>query len=746
MANVIQFTLRGVDEASKAFGAVARAAKTVAVGLAAVATAAAAAATAAFGFTNKMTKLQDELGKTARRLGLTANELDKLRFMADRSGVPVQQMTIGLQNLEKRASEAKDGLGEGAKAFAKLGISVSSFAELNPSEKMTVLADAMQGVRSHTDRVRIALDLFGRSGLGMLTVFEAGSEGVRQLGRDFEKFGGQVDKQGIANAERFQDAMTNFNLAMRRAGEAISNEMAPVFAGMVESIGEFVASMRSGISNFVSNVVLGFFTAFEIVKQVAERIAELWHRLFNQNLVDTLLQFAQWFGDLMPVLLNLMKAMLVAAAEVFYIAFKGIGDAIVEIIKFALGNVGALFGDILERVKTFGATFWETLKLGFQGGEGFGFVANAFKEAWNDAINIDTDDGPTFRDLFSNLADVAGGAADSLRKTVGGAFVDVQDAAGEAFEFFGDTLGINLDAATASAQALIERISLLGTVAKEETSVLGEELNTFVSGFTEKWQELTQGFMEQINTQGKTLAEGLFNTLTATADQLSSAIANTIVMGEDLAENVKKIAQQVIVSLIQMLIKLGIQRVIAAVLGIKADSAKGAAGTAAGLAEGHAHQFAQWSKTPAFAAAPALAAAATAAASAGAAGAASAGGAAIAALITKQSAGLAGVAHGGLTDVPREGTFLLDRGERVLSPQQNTDLTNFLDGQGGGGRGQVIIQNVEIHILENATNAEALLNMDQREVEELVSRRILPVLDTLDDLGIRQRAFERNGL
>ena len=42
---------------------------------------------------------------------------------------------------------------------------------------------------------------------------------------------------------------------------------------------------------------------------------------------------------------------------------------------------------------------------------------------------------------------------------------------------------------------------------------------------------------------------------------------------------------------------------------------------------------------------------------------------------------LAGVAHGGIDRVPREGTWLLDRDERVLQPQANKDLTEFLKRQ-----------------------------------------------------------------
>ena len=37
-----------------------------------------------------------------------------------------------------------------------------------------------------------------------------------------------------------------------------------------------------------------------------------------------------------------------------------------------------------------------------------------------------------------------------------------------------------------------------------------------------------------------------------------------------------------------------------------------------------------------------------------------------------------GMAHDGIDNIPKEGTWLLDGGERVLNPNQNKDLTNYL--------------------------------------------------------------------
>ncbi len=54
---------------------------------------------------------------------------------------------------------------------------------------------------------------------------------------------------------------------------------------------------------------------------------------------------------------------------------------------------------------------------------------------------------------------------------------------------------------------------------------------------------------------------------------------------------------------------------------------------------------------------------------------------------------VSGIAHGGLDYVPKESTYLLDKGERVLSPRQNKDLANFMaNGQKASYGGITIIE------------------------------------------------------
>ncbi|MGM8939023.1 hypothetical protein ACS8E2_10050 [Psychrobacter glaciei] len=54
---------------------------------------------------------------------------------------------------------------------------------------------------------------------------------------------------------------------------------------------------------------------------------------------------------------------------------------------------------------------------------------------------------------------------------------------------------------------------------------------------------------------------------------------------------------------------------------------------------------------------------------------------------------MGGIAHGGLDYVPKESTYLLDKGERVLSPRQNKDLANFMANNASGGQNKVTVNN-----------------------------------------------------
>lgn len=86
-------------------------------------------------------------------------------------------------------------------------------------------------------------------------------------------------------------------------------------------------------------------------------------------------------------------------------------------------------------------------------------------------------------------------------------------------------------------------------------------------------------------------------------------------------------------------------------------------------------------------------------------------GAAAAALQVAQAAsiksvGLTGMAHNGIDNIPEEGTWLLNKGERVLNPSQNRDLTNYLNQVQTGGQNRPIDNKLSVIMVKDEDEAK----------------------------------------
>ncbi|MDO5770050.1 MAG: hypothetical protein Q4P13_11135 [Psychrobacter sp.] len=80
---------------------------------------------------------------------------------------------------------------------------------------------------------------------------------------------------------------------------------------------------------------------------------------------------------------------------------------------------------------------------------------------------------------------------------------------------------------------------------------------------------------------------------------------------------------------------------------------------------------------------------------------------------------VAGIAHGGLDNVPEEATYLLQKNERVLSPKQNKDLTKYLEqAPKAPSQGNIIINN------NSSAKVEAYRAPDGTVTVDMVDRMI----------------------
>lgn len=87
---------------------------------------------------------------------------------------------------------------------------------------------------------------------------------------------------------------------------------------------------------------------------------------------------------------------------------------------------------------------------------------------------------------------------------------------------------------------------------------------------------------------------------------------------------------------------------------------------------------------------------------------------------------ISGMAHDGIDSIPQEGTWLLDKGERVVDRRTNSDLKEFLNGGGGGAGGSVInVHNYSgepVETSENGRQLDIMIGRAKAAIADDVSR------------------------
>jgi hypothetical protein len=153
----------------------------VAAGFAA---AAAAAAGLAVGIKGAL-DLAGALSDLSSRTGVAAGELRILQEAFARNGLSAEKVGPSINKMQRALVEAGDGTGPAAEAFKMLGISVDGLRGMDASSQFAAIGQAINSISDPAGRAAAAMQIFGKSGGEMLTLFAnsgAMAEAARSVG------------------------------------------------------------------------------------------------------------------------------------------------------------------------------------------------------------------------------------------------------------------------------------------------------------------------------------------------------------------------------------------------------------------------------------------------------------------------------------------------------------------------------------------------------------------------------------
>ena len=128
-----------------------------------------------------------DLTDAAERIGVTAEALQELRYVADETGVPLDQLDKSIEALNGTLGAFKTGIGAGrvTPVFEAMGLTQADLASVeNARDLLPILADRLGQVQDRAEQVQLARKLGIEP---LLPLLRQGSEGIRSLadeGRD----------------------------------------------------------------------------------------------------------------------------------------------------------------------------------------------------------------------------------------------------------------------------------------------------------------------------------------------------------------------------------------------------------------------------------------------------------------------------------------------------------------------------------------------------------------------------------
>ena len=202
-----------------------------------------------------------ELGETvhhgATRAGMSVEQFQRMKYVAEQNGVAVEQMEGAMGKLNLTLGRAAAGRGkEAAALFQRLGISMRD-ASGQLRSGMTVLpelADAFVRNENPAVRARMGMALFGKKWQEIVPMLEQGGKGIEEAQARLSKFKGVMGEEDIDRSREFAKSLRDLELVSKGFQMTIAKNLVPAIKPLLDSFNDWMAANKKLVSTEVSRM------------------------------------------------------------------------------------------------------------------------------------------------------------------------------------------------------------------------------------------------------------------------------------------------------------------------------------------------------------------------------------------------------------------------------------------------------------------------------------------------------------
>ncbi|MCX5478448.1 hypothetical protein OSH08_05500 [Kaistia geumhonensis] len=192
-----------------------------------------------------------DLSDLADALGVTAEQIQALRYASEQAGGSTEALDSGLSKFVKNVSDAGRGTGDLAAVLEANNVAVrDQSGNLRSSiDLLGAYADLVKGARSPQDQLNLAVMAFGRSaGPDLVGLLKQGSAGINDLVADARRAGVVLGDDLVAEAGALDDTLTGLESQLRNTFEEFAVRTAPLLINGLTGVNEMLREISDTLA------------------------------------------------------------------------------------------------------------------------------------------------------------------------------------------------------------------------------------------------------------------------------------------------------------------------------------------------------------------------------------------------------------------------------------------------------------------------------------------------------------------
>ena len=188
-------------------------------------------------------RMGDEVHKMSLRTGVATEALSKFKYAAELGGASLGDVEKAIKRMAATIYDAEEGLSTSVDAMNNLGVSIKDLQGLSPEDQFMKLAGALAAIEDSSVRAALAQRIFGRAGTTLLPMLEDGTEGLREMMAEAEKFAPIFGKDAAEAAAKLTDTLTQLKGTLDKIKMSLAAKLVPVLTSFLEKLRDTIGKV-----------------------------------------------------------------------------------------------------------------------------------------------------------------------------------------------------------------------------------------------------------------------------------------------------------------------------------------------------------------------------------------------------------------------------------------------------------------------------------------------------------------------